>query len=89
MTVYGRRYAIHIERNSFLETLNFASLTRISNGGVRINQNPELCLVDTVTAVLGGYLESSEDVLRIAGLGVTGVCAGKGGREGGGEEERE
>ena len=82
MTVYGRSYAIHIEGNPFLETLNLASLTRISNGGVRINQNPELCLVDMVTTVLWGYLESSEDVLRIAGLGGAGVCAGEGGRRG-------
>ena len=75
--VFTRDYAVHIESNEYLHTLNLASLRLIVNGGVRINQNPRLCLVDTVMSSLGDYLMNENDFLRIGGLGTAEVCNGE------------
>ena len=55
-----------IQNNHHLRTLNLASLRRIENGGVRINSNPSLCLVDTIA--VERYLVNSR-LLRVGGLG--------------------
>ena len=55
-----------VQNNHHLRTLNLASLRRIENGGVRINSNPNLCLVDTIA--VERYLVNSR-LLRVGGLG--------------------
>lgn len=65
-------YSLVIQNNPHLLTLNLASLRRIENGGVRVNANPRLCLVDTIA--VESYLVNS-GLLRVGGLGQD--CAGK------------
>ena len=50
-------YSLVISGNDFLQTLNLASLMRVENGGIRITNNQELCLVDTIS--IEGYLVGS------------------------------
>lgn len=45
----GRAYSLLIEECQFLRTLGLASLQVIANGGVKISDNPQLCLVDTIS----------------------------------------
>ena len=38
-----------VEDNQYLRTLNLASLRQVVDGGIRIANNPQLCLVDTIS----------------------------------------
>ncbi len=69
----GRHYALVIENNPHLATLSLASLERVVHGGVLVEENPELCLVDTIT--VENYLVHSQ-LARIGGLGFM-SCFGK------------
>lgn len=71
--LFGRQdYSLVIQNNPHLLTLNLASLRRIENGGVRVNANPRLCLVDTIA--VESYLVNS-GLLRVGGLGQD--CSGE------------
>ena len=43
-----RHFSLVVQDNPHLRTLGLASLRRIESGGVRIQNNTELCLVDTI-----------------------------------------
>lgn len=62
----GRAYSLLIEECPFLRTLGLASLQTIANGGVRITNNPQLCLVDTIS--FDDFLVNST-LKRTGGLG--------------------
>ena len=42
-------YSLVVEDNQYLRTLNLASLRQVVDGGIRIANNPQLCLVDTIS----------------------------------------
>ncbi len=67
----GRYYSLVVEENQYLETLNFASLREVKNGGIRISDNPQLCLVDTIS--VEDYLFNSS-LIRVGGLSMD--CTG-------------
>ena len=72
--VLRRDYSLVVQDNPYLQTLSLASLSRIDNGGVRIQGNPELCLVDTLT--IEHYLaDSVSQRTRIGGYRFD--CSGK------------
>ena len=64
-------YTLLIQNNPHLVTLNLASLRSIENGGLRISDNPQLCLVDSIP--IESYLVNST-LSRIGGLGY--FCSG-------------
>lgn len=66
-------YSLVVQNNPYLVTLNLASLSRVENGGVRVNANPRLCLVDTIA--VDSYLVNNGQLLRVGGLGQD--CAGE------------
>ena len=71
--VFRRDYSLVVQDNPYLQTLSLASLSRIDNGGVRIQGNPQLCLVDTLT--IEHYLaDSVSQRTRISSNG--GDCTG-------------
>ena len=66
--LFGRQdFALVVQNNPHLLTLNLASLRQIVNGGVRVNDNPGLCLVDTLD--VQRLLENSQ-LYRRGGLGL-------------------
>ena len=69
----GHNYSLIVEDNQYLQTLNLASLQEIVDGGVRISNNPQLCLMDTVT--VEDYFVNS-DLSRVGGLALD--CASRG-----------
>ncbi len=64
-------YTLIIQNNPHLLTLNLASLKSIENGGLRILDNPQLCLVDSIS--IEDYLVNST-LSRTGGLGY--ICSG-------------
>ena len=72
--ILSRQYSLIVEENAHLRTLNLASLHTVARGGVRVSQNPQLCLVGTVMETLAGYVENG--TVRVAGLGDNEECRG-------------
>lgn len=62
----GQHYSLAVINNPHLQTANFGSLISILEGGVRITNNPELCLIDTIR--VEQFLVSSS-LRRVGGLG--------------------
>ena len=74
-TIEWRRnqfYSLIIEGCQFLETLGLASLRMVVDGGIRISNNPKLCLVDTLSIE---ELLVHSTLKRTGGLGNN--CSGK------------
>ena len=42
-------YSLVVEGNEYLRTLNLASLRQVVDGGIRLANNPQLCLFDTIS----------------------------------------